>query len=120
MTAPEFTATSYPIRLYLCRNRREWNALMKRWRKNWFFPAVDISASFTQITAGVYVIAITPNFRTGTPAQQAGALAHEATHAWQHIADYIKEDATARESSAYTVQAIVEWAYKIIVDGTVN
>lgn len=120
MSAPEFTATSYPIRLYLCRNRREWNALMKRWRKNWFYPAVATSASFTQISPGVYVIAITPHFKACTPAQQAGALAHEATHAWQHIADYIKEDVAARESNAYTVQALVEWLYDLTVDGSVN
>lgn len=116
MSAPEFTATSYPIRLYLARNRREWNALMKRWRKNWFYPAVATCASFTQITPGVYVIAVTPHFKASTWAQQAGALAHEATHAWQYIADYIKEDAAARESNAYTVQAIVEWAIDNIVN----
>lgn len=120
MAAPEFTATSYPVRLYLARNRREWNNLMKLWRKNWLYPAVNTRASFTQITAGVYVLAIGPSFRQCPAAEQAGALAHEATHAWQHIAEYIQEHAGAWESQAYTVQAIVEWAYKIVVDGAVN
>ena len=120
MACPEFTATSYPIRLYLARNRRDWNALMKKWRKNWFYPAVATNASFTQITAGVYVLAIAPTFKKSSPAEQAGALAHEATHAWQHIAEYIGERREAWESEAYTVQAIVEWAYKIVVDGAVN
>jgi hypothetical protein len=40
MAAPEFTATSYPIRLYLVRNLREWNGLMKLWRKNWAYKII--------------------------------------------------------------------------------
>lgn len=120
MPAPEFTATSYPIRLYLARSRREWNTLMRLWRKNWFYPAVNTRASFTQITAGVYVLAIGPSFSKCPAAEQAGTLAHEATHAWQHIAEYIGERPEALETEAYTVQAIVEWAYKIVVDGAVN
>lgn len=120
MAAPEFAATSYPVRLYLARNLRDWNGLMKLWRKNWAFPTAQTCASFTQITPGVYVLAIAPTFRKCTTAQQAGALAHEATHAWQHFAEYIGERREAWESQAYTVQAIVEWAYKIVVDGAVN
>lgn len=116
MSAPEFTATSYPIRLYLARNRREWNGLMRLWRKNWLYPAVDMNASFTQIEPGIYVIAITPHFKDLTWAKQAGTLAHEATHVWQNTADYIKEEGPAHESNAYTVQAIVEWA----IDNLVN
>lgn len=120
MPAAIFTATSYPITLYLARNRRDWNTLMREWRKNWLYPAVNTRASFTQIAAGTYVLAIAPSFRKCSAAEQAGALAHEATHAWQHIAEYIGERREAWESEAYTVQAIVEWAYKIVVDGAVN
>ena len=116
MSAPEFTATSYPIRLYLARNRREWNGLMKRWDRNWFYPDVDLNASFTQIAPGVYVIAITPHFKDLTLAKQVGTIAHEATHVWQSLAEYIKEDSRAHESNAYNVQAIVEWAIDNIVN----
>lgn len=89
---------------------------MKVWRKNWFYPELDMNASFVQIEPGTYVITITPQFKNLTWAQQAGTLAHEATHAWQSIAAYIKEDGPAHESNAYTVQAIVEWAIDNIVN----
>lgn len=118
MSAPEFQATSYPIRLYLCRNRREWNALMRTWDVVAIYPD-DAPAAFMQLLPGVYTINVTRMFDTKTKAERAGLLAHEATHAWQHIAHQIGEF-QADESSAYTVQAIVEWAYKIIVDGAVN
>ena len=46
--------------------------------------------------------------------QVVGLLAHEATHVWQHVRDWMGEKSPSVEFEAYTVQAILQellWAY---------
>lgn len=38
----------------------------------------------------------------------AGIAAHEATHAWQHIKEYIGEGSPGMEVEAYSIQAIAQ------------
>lgn len=115
---PEFAATSFPIRVFLVRNKHQCDRLFKEWEVAYRFEPAH--AAVYRIMEQVYVVQIMRSFHDQPIAWRAGALAHEATHLWQHIAADIGETRPGAETEAYTVQALVEWMWKIVIDGAVN
>lgn len=120
MAAPEFTRTSLPVTILLARNAAEWHGVFRRWGKRRAWPGPNLAACEVKVEFGVFMIALGVRFHEQPTAIKAGMLAHEATHVWQDVAHHCNIHAREWEFNAHTVQAIVQWAYEIVVDGAVN
>ena len=118
MSAPEFTAHFFPARLYLAVGPRQFHAACREWGKAYRF--VDHHAATVTILPGVYLPVLSRGAVRLPHAELAGILAHEATHCCQAFMQHANEPDPGVEAQAYLTQAIVEWAWKIVVDGAVN
>ena len=113
-----FTRHSWPVHIYCTVGAADFHALCKEWGRSYKFHRHP--AAMIDITPSVVVVALPHSLRRAAPAEIAGMLAHEATHVCQWTMRAAAEHTPGDESEAYLVQALVEWMWKIVVDGAVN
>lgn len=118
MTVACFTRHHWPVHIYCTVGAADFHALCKEWGKSYKFHGYI--GAMMQVTPGVVVVALSRRLTRYAPHEIAGLLAHEATHVCQWTMREAHEHAPGDEAEAYLVQALVEWMYKIVVDGAVN
>lgn len=105
-----------PFDFCLCTSKKAFRRLLKKWRLDrdeWppFLGADGAHATvhfFDFAGAGPAAVVCLGDMSERSTAEVAGLLAHEATHIWQSVREYLGEDEPSSEFEAYSVQSITQ------------
>lgn len=105
----------YPVPIGLCMTKKDWDAEMKRLKINeeWV-PDSNHCHTVTNADGARRCIICLPHIYDyyDTLDDQINAIAHEVTHVWRRVREYICEREPGSEQEAYFIGWVSQWVFK--------
>ena len=117
VTSYEYVGHPYPIRVHFAPTPEAWGALLAEIGIDEPYPSTHGRATlFTHPSRDARtILTLSPEAENRNSIEVVGLMAHEITHAIQHIEDTIGTHLDA-ETEAYLHQALIQWLLESYAD----